>query len=50
MPGQPVKTGAYIISEYREEKEKTHEFHIESAGVAIPTAIDQIYTMQVVAS
>lgn len=45
-PGQPVRTGAYIISEYTDEKAKTHEIHVESAPLPIPVAVDQIYTFK----
>lgn len=48
-PGQPVKTGQFIISEYMDEKARTHEIHVESAPLAIPTTVDQIVTIQVVA-
>ncbi len=47
-PGQPVRTGEFVISEYTDEKAKTHEIHVESAGLPIPTAVDQIYTQRVV--
>jgi hypothetical protein len=45
-----ARKGAYIISDYKDERNASHIFDIKSAGVAIPTAVDQIYTMQVVAS
>ncbi len=48
-PGQMPATGEFIISEFTDLKAKTREFHIESAGLAIPTAVDQIYTFQAVA-
>lgn len=43
-----VKTGAYVIEEYIDERKKAHIFDVTSAGVAIPTAVDQIYTLKVV--
>ena len=44
-----VKKGAYIVGDYVDERNHKHIFDIRSAGVAIPVAVDQIYTMQVVA-
>lgn len=44
-----VKKGAYIVGDYIDERMHKHVFDIRSAGVAIPVAVDQIYTMQVVA-
>lgn len=48
-PGKMPLTGDYIISEYTDLKAKTREIHVESAGLAIPTAVDQIYTFQGIA-
>jgi len=48
-PGEAPRTGKFILSEYTDEKRRTREFHVESAGVPIPVAIDLIYTMQAVA-
>jgi len=47
--GSMPKKGAYIISDYIDERNTAHIFDIKSAGVAIPVAVDQIYTVQVVA-
>jgi hypothetical protein len=44
-----VKKGAFLIGDYVDERNHKHIFDIRSAGVAIPVAVDQIYTMQVVA-
>lgn len=44
-----VRRGAYIVDEYKDERNAAHIFDMKSAGVAIPVAVDQIYTMQVVA-
>jgi hypothetical protein len=44
-----VKKGAFIVGDYIDERNHKHIFDIRSAGVAIPVAVDQIYTMQVVA-
>ncbi len=43
------KKGAFVLDDYKDKKKATHEYHVKSAGVPIPTAVDQIYTMQVVA-
>lgn len=48
--GGGVRRGAYIVDEYKDERNASHIFDIKSAGVAIPVAVDQIYTAQVVAS
>lgn len=40
---------AYVIGNYIDERTEKHIFDIKSAGIAIPTAVDQIYTMQVLA-
>lgn len=48
-PGEPIKKGAYLFSEFTDQKRKTREYHTESAGVPIPVAVDQIYTFQAVA-
>lgn len=44
--GQAPEKGAYLISDYVDMKLAKHEFHIKSAGIAIPKAIDQIYTIK----
>lgn len=44
-----VKKGAFLLGDYVDERNHKHIFDIRSAGVAIPVAVDQIYTMQVVA-
>jgi hypothetical protein len=44
-PGmQPVK-GKYLFGDYVDQRLSKHVFDIKSAGVAIPKAIDQIYTI-----
>lgn len=45
-PGQPPVKGAFVYSDYPEPKKKTHEYHVESAGVPVPVAVDQIYTFR----
>lgn len=47
--GQAVSKGAYRISDYKDQRKTTHDFEIKSAGVAVPTAVDQIYTRTVIA-
>jgi len=49
LKGISGKKGAYHISEYLDDKNTTHEVHVKSAGLTIPVAVDQIYTVQVVA-
>jgi hypothetical protein len=44
----PTK-GAYVFGEYKDERLTSHIMDIKSAGLAIPVAVDQIYTVQVVA-
>jgi len=44
----PTK-GAFVVGRYIDERNTTDVFDIKSAGVAIPLAVDQIYTMQVLA-
>ena len=39
--------GAFHVGEYLDTRKATHEFDIQSAGLAIPVAVDQLYTMQV---
>lgn len=41
--------GAFIFGDYMDEREGTHVYDIKSAGVAIPVAVDQIYTAKVLA-
>lgn len=48
--GAPAVQGQYIFGEYMDERNTAHIMDIKSAGVAIPVAVDQIYTMKVVAS
>lgn len=48
-PGSPVKQGKFVWAEYIDEREASHVWDVKSAGVAIPVAIDQIYTFKAVA-
>jgi len=43
---KPIK-GAFIINEYKSERNAEHILDIQSAGLAIPTQVDAIYTVQV---
>ena len=47
--GLTGKKGRYHISEHLDTRKKSHQIIVESAGVPVPVAIDQIYTVQVVA-
>lgn len=44
-----VRVGAYIFTDRIDANQKNHIMELESAGVAIPVAIDQIYTFKAVA-
>ena len=46
--GVAVKRGAYLVGEVLDEINAVHVIDIKSAGVAIPVAVDQIYTAKVV--
>lgn len=48
-PGDMPTQGAYVVGEFTDERKTTHDFDIQSAGVAIPVAVDQIYTFKAVA-
>jgi len=41
--------GAYKISEFIDQRKASHIMDIQSAGLAIPVAVDQIFTAQVLA-
>lgn len=45
---QNVK-GAYKVSEFRDERQASHIIDVQSAGLAMPVAVDQIWTAEVVA-
>lgn len=40
------QTGAYLLREEIDVQKKAHKMYVESAGIAIPTAVDQIYTIK----
>lgn len=48
-PGQAPSRGAYHFGEYIDQRKKSHVMDVESAFLAVPVAVDQIYTMQVLA-
>jgi hypothetical protein len=43
----PLAASPYVVGDYIDPRKTTHDFTIKSAGVAIPTAVDQIYTVTV---
>jgi len=45
--GGIAQKGAYLVQDFRDEKAGAHEIHVKSAPLPIPTAIDTIYTVQV---
>lgn len=49
VPGSMPAQGEYVIGDYIDERETAHIYTVKSAGVPIMTAVDQAYTMQVVA-
>lgn len=44
-----LQRGAYVYGEYMDERNSSHIMDVKSAGLAIPVAVDQIYTRQVLA-
>jgi hypothetical protein len=48
-PGDMPVAGAYVVGEFIDKRRTTHEFDIQSAPLAIPVAVDQIYTFKAVA-
>lgn len=49
QPGQLPVQGEYVVGEFTDERKAVHEFDIQSAPLAIPVAVDQIYTFKAVA-
>lgn len=41
--------GKYLVYEHTDERKAVHEMGIKSAPIPVPVAVDQIYTLQVVA-
>lgn len=48
-PGQLPTQGAYVVGEFLDQRKATHDFDVQSAAIAVPVAVDQMYTLQVVA-
>ena len=48
-PGQLPIQGEYIVGEFIDPRKAVHDFDIQSAAIAVPVAVDQIYTMKAVA-
>jgi hypothetical protein len=46
-PGQLPQQGEYVMMEFLDTRKAKHDLDIQSAPVAIPVAVDQIYTVQV---
>lgn len=49
VDGQMPKKGKFVFDNYIDTRKKNHIFDVQSAGLAIPVAVDQIYTAQVLA-
>lgn len=47
--GNIPQKGAYVVQEFMDQKHTAHEISIKSAGVPVPVAVDQIYTLKAVA-
>lgn len=47
--GQPPQQGAFLVKDWIDEEKTAHFTAIRSAGVAVPVAVNQIYTFQPVA-
>lgn len=41
------RSGEYVIQEFFDRRAANHEINVKSAAIAVPVAVDQIYTMQV---
>jgi hypothetical protein len=46
--GGIIRKGAYLFDDYLDARKKNHIMEVQSAGVAIPVSVDQIYTMKVI--
>jgi hypothetical protein len=46
---QAPRRGAFVFNDYIDERNDCHVFDVKSAGLAIPVAVDQIYTLKVLA-
>jgi hypothetical protein len=45
-PGQLPKQGEYVIGEFMDVRKAKHDYDIQSAAVAIPVAVDTVYTFR----
>jgi hypothetical protein len=45
-PGQLPVQGEYVMGDFPDPRKAVHEFDIQSAPLAIPVAVDQIYTFK----
>lgn len=45
-PGQVPQQGEYVYGEFPDYRKNTHEYDVQSAPLAIPVAVDQIYTFR----
>lgn len=43
------RSGEYVVQEFFDRRAANHEINVKSAAIAVPVAVDQIYTMQVLA-
>lgn len=48
-PGQTPQQAEYVLGEFTDKRKAAHDFDIQSAGLPVPVAVDQIYTMKAVA-
>ncbi len=48
-PGQMPQQGEYVMQEFLDERRAKHDLDIQSAPLAIPVAVDQLYTFTAVA-
>lgn len=49
FPGFIQQTkGAFMIGNYLDERGESHVMDVKSAGIAVPVAVDQLYTAQVI--
>lgn len=47
--GVAGQKGAFLVGEFLDQRNVTHNINVKSAGVAVPVSIDQLYTAQVIA-
>jgi hypothetical protein len=49
MPGQPAQKEKFLVYDYKDFENAKHKFGVKSTGAAVLTAVDQAYTMKVLA-